>query len=372
LGLKTNFATYSFGSFADSIDQQPNGNLPPIYQDDIQESSQESVEFFLQSLIAMISRVMVPGPVSEDNMDDLDRHVKLFLSFVHQFECNRKPSAQRASVPGGKDIIVWLQKFNFITLLRLAEDIKLFDSLRLLWEGDGKGEGVLPLLKPLIRSLTGNWALHAARKFYEARALDRVGMSTLFGLENSHPDLAKNGAIAELLDSARTLFGEREDTLGGDLQDQDDNDDSTSSTHYKDVYMYQSYEGFADSFHSGDPVSCVAYPHIEGDQLQFFIMLKGEQGIVKLLPGEYECTKNGAAFFAWSIAASTSDAPFEFAPKGWKMRREQLNQHTKYFILLLPITLNDGRFVYYLITHTWEEMIANGGIVRPRVSCATY
>jgi hypothetical protein len=307
-----------------------------------------------------------------DDIDDVDRHVKLFLSFVHQFECNRKPSAHRVSVQGGKDIIVWLQKFNFITLLRLADDIKLFDSPRLLWDGGGKCEGVLPLIKPHIRSLTGNWAMNGAKKYYEVRALDRVGMTTVVGLDNTPMKCAKNAAIAELLDSARTLFGDREDTLFGDIHNQDDDAYSTSSSEYKDVYMYQSYDQFDRSFKSGDPVSCVAYSPNVGHELEFFIMLKGEQGIVQLSLGDFYCTKNGAAFFAWSKAASAANTPFELSPTGWKERRQQINHNTTYFILLLPIQLNDGRYVYYLITHTWEEMIENGSIVRPRVSCATY
>jgi hypothetical protein len=101
-------------------------------------------------------------------------------------------------------------------------------------------------------------------------------------------------------------------------------------------------------------------------------VLKGDNGIVNLERGDYICSQNGASFFSWLIATSPSVPPFELSDNGWLKRREQLNKNTKYFVVLCPITLDDGRFAYYLITHTWKEMIANGTIVRPRVSVAAY
>jgi hypothetical protein len=58
-----------------------------------------------------------------------------------------------------------------IKLLNLPAAMRIFGPLRLLWEGSGKGEGIIRFIKPLIHGLKKNWAVNALLKFMQRRSL---------------------------------------------------------------------------------------------------------------------------------------------------------------------------------------------------------
>jgi hypothetical protein len=91
-----------------------------------------------------------------------------------------------------------------------------------VWEGDGKGEGVLPLLKKHVRSLTGDWAYHAVEKYYKDRAIDRVAMMVLMEkIKVMYPNQMESvnqNVVQELLDVGSDIFGAHQDSLQEEVE----------------------------------------------------------------------------------------------------------------------------------------------------------
>jgi hypothetical protein len=173
---------------------QPSGP-PEIPDEEGAEAPLDLVEDIVISLVAMVSRLMVEGTIREEEAVDADRHIKIFLTCVEHFDrpvrdsakakaasasaAAAAPEATAAATPKGKiKKASWLSHYNFVNLLNLPDTLRRYGSLRLLWEGDGKGEGALRLLKPLIRGLKGKWAYNAALSYLKLRSIQRIMLSS--------------------------------------------------------------------------------------------------------------------------------------------------------------------------------------------------
>ena len=66
----------------------------------------------------------------------------------------------------------WVSKSNFLSLLNLPKQMRLYGPMRRYWEGGYRGEGLIQDLKPLIKNgLCLNWQVNTLKKFYNLRAL---------------------------------------------------------------------------------------------------------------------------------------------------------------------------------------------------------
>jgi hypothetical protein len=314
---------------------------------------------------------MCRGPITHDIAWDADRHIKMFLSYLHAFDQNKKTplaSPSTTTVNEMVDSIIWIIKFNFITILMIPRDMVRFGSLRLVWEGDGKAEGVLPDIKKVITSLAGdNWAFTAAEKFYKNRGLKRTGMALLNTMTNNGTE--KNAAIQDLLDIGSALFGLAKDGTGENTWDQ-----------YKEVYTYPTYDNAATLFHNReDPICIVTFKPGFDLVTNHAIILKGYNAMIPVSLENIVAEQNGACYFQWNLGTEQIDVPFDCNVEGWRAKQNALLQVVDHYGLLLPgyfrqeqMEVGDIQFDFYYITSEWLEMLGNKEMGLPRVIGATY
>lgn len=126
----------------------------------------------IQALHAMIALLMSrpPNKLQPDNVaDEASRRIKIFLTLFAR--CDR-----RFHTGADKDLFTWVSCPNFTTLLNVPRMIKLYGSLRDLWEGDFKGEGSIREIKPVVAKVgnKANWAVSALTKIHQNRGMTDI------------------------------------------------------------------------------------------------------------------------------------------------------------------------------------------------------
>jgi hypothetical protein len=156
------------------LQDQPEG-LPGIL--DPPGGTVNDAEMAVKTLVALISRIMQKEG-SEELADDIDRHTKLFLSYIDLLDKKMHTRSRQGQVGEEEDINkpIWLRNPNLVNLLSLANVMQKFGSLCDLWEGSAIGEGIIHWLKPLINGMhsVGNWAVCAMQKCYQLKAINII------------------------------------------------------------------------------------------------------------------------------------------------------------------------------------------------------
>ena len=66
----------------------------------------------------------------------------------------------------------WVKKSNYLSLLNIPTQMKLYGPMRLYWEGGYRGEGIIQEVKGIINhGLITGWQKHTMKRFYSYRAL---------------------------------------------------------------------------------------------------------------------------------------------------------------------------------------------------------
>lgn len=294
------------------------GGVPPILPP--RGGSVNSVKQVVVSLVAMVSRAMVEE-ASEEAVLDLERHVKIFLNVLENFD-----KGKRAHLARNTHLIADVS--NYICLLRVPENMKRFGPLRCLWEGSGMGEGILRRLKYLVSGLTGNWASNTLTRFLRRKAYELV----------------------------MGLFGFEED-------DEEDPDEESIRERYRTFHQYTDLTEITSSFNKGEPLSVIGLA--DG---QFGIIRKkfqrggvtNEASFIPIQRGQFSEEVCGAAYFHWECM---QPQPSNEHHVDWK-------SHIAHVCLLLPRLNGRGESAkdqtYYLITTKWLEMHADGHIKLPK------
>ena len=114
-----------------------------IYLDDVIECNTvglKELKMIFQSMYSMISRLMAKDVV---DIDELENHIKIFLSTCHFYEGEiGYPLNQK----GHRANPFWYNRSNFVSLLNLPEQIKKYGPLRYHWEGSR--ERFIQTIKP--------------------------------------------------------------------------------------------------------------------------------------------------------------------------------------------------------------------------------
>ena len=349
------------------ISQQPSGQPPPMYRSNNLNTPVSVIEQLIASFLCMVSRIMLSGLISPEEVFDVDRHIKLFLSNFKSFD--EYQQGPQAAISQGNCSSEWLTKYNFITLLNVPDCMGKFGSLRNLFEGDGKGEGALPILKEVITSVRGNWAYNVAKKYYQKRATKEVLATAL--VDQSHmcgelPDevrrLVKVAAsvlqIESMEDNERNVLNTegRGQALELNVQDSGSTSDARKNRRYKNYQSYKDRQEVHRKLLKSVPVSVVV--HRSG----YCAMLSGKK-MVALSCGVCQATVCAAAYFDWLLQDDPEDIPCKFF----------LEEVVAYGILL-PLSQDNGTNFpcYYLITSEWKEMLPSGMIGRPQLPGAVY
>jgi hypothetical protein len=159
----------------------------------------EVVQSLIASLLPMLSQIMLNGQLSEAQIVDAERHIKVFLSCVKNFNLYRTKQQK----------LLWASSYNFISLLNLPVLMRKYGSLRMLWEGGGKGEGALRLLKRLIvNGLKGTWAFCTALCYLKEKAMKYMLRASVDATEW---DTENRPTVKEMLKVARSIIGDEDD-----------------------------------------------------------------------------------------------------------------------------------------------------------------
>jgi len=123
----------------------------------------QNVVNVLNSMIRMISLLM-SDKMTDDTAIQCECSIKIYLSMVNKLD-NELPKEN-----GMKPC--WVSKSNFLSLLNLPKQMRLYGPMRRYWEGGYRGEGLIQDLKPLIKNgLCLNWQVNTLKFFYNLRAL---------------------------------------------------------------------------------------------------------------------------------------------------------------------------------------------------------
>ena len=113
----------------------------------IEENAQglQELKMIFQTLLAMLSRLMTDDYIDPENLED---YIKLFLSACHGYEkAIGFPKDQNNALMNPN----WYKKGNFVSLLNLPNQIKLYGPVRLHWEG--VKERYIHQIKPILTNI---------------------------------------------------------------------------------------------------------------------------------------------------------------------------------------------------------------------------
>lgn len=344
------------------------GGVPPILDGECIGIPFGILEHILVSLLAMVSRVMVTGPIESSHVDDAKRHIKIFLTCYERFDILRRGRTNETAGMrrSEKNTARWISNYNFVSLLNLPGTLQRYGSLRMLCEGDGKAEAGIQPLKKRINGLIGNWAHNAASSYQKERALQRVLTSLRRTMETT--DHSEDGESVEaMIDVIKRIVVQND----GEADDGEDNDDdeledqgdgrsranSNSNSRYKNYCTYENVQESTRLVNEGMVVSGV----VMNDGTYGIVIDGGD--ILQLRPEGQSRALCGAKYFKWITLGTT---------------RYSASQVSSYFLLLPRLTSSgfqkpqefDGYF--YMMTSDWKEMDENYELVRPRMMGAHY
>lgn len=140
-------------------------SIPPkrlfVFHSDVSEMA---MNMLTQLLHCIISRAMIGG-------EDIDRHVKLFLTQTNRIEQKMEKAASKSKKAASKstkrkqDLPLIIGRMNFISLLNLQATVNRYGPMRLLWELGPYGEGSIPSIKKLISSTQIGYAVPVSKKY---------------------------------------------------------------------------------------------------------------------------------------------------------------------------------------------------------------
>ena len=297
------------------------GEMPPSHTEEEVHAPSEVIEDILIFMVAMISRIMVQGRVSEIHAKDVERHIKLFLTVL---------TAAEKKYGSDSDITKrsWYSKCNFITLLNIPRDLLRYGSLRLLWEGDGKGEGCLRRIKPHVHSLKEGWAYHATRRFYEGDALNRVMHPVL--QQMGDPVNKTTGALRDMVSIGLERFTNMVEEPCS----------QQNRIERRQYVIYKNEDHARTNFYSGKPFSCVGF----SDRSMAMLVEGSTQQALKLVPvgNDPWQTVCQASYFEWTIAQNVTS-----------IREDQVIRHHVVFLPFEESGPNKNKF--YIVNSHWME-----------------
>jgi hypothetical protein len=261
--------------------------------------------------------------VTEESINDVDIHIKIFLQCFHRFDITMQK----------KDVETkpkWLTSYNFISLTNIPNILEQFGPVRNLWEGGGLGEKIIQLMKPTWFGFRKNWQVNMMDRLLKSMALSRIRKSDV------------------------TLISE---------EDEDDTDEAIKVNYsQKLVHVYKSEEDVNIRFLQHEPLSIVVTKDNNFACLLPFGIMK------ELNCSRYHHQKVGANYYVWRLGNVTN-----------KSSRPLSTQDVKHYCLLLPQLFPDtennlisSEKSYTLIDNEWNEISVDKTIKTPDFYVNSY
>lgn len=261
-----------------------------------------SIHQMLNALHVMLSSLMSPEYSSD--YEKIDVYVKVFLS-----------SAQRASrLVTGNDQW-WTKKGNFVSLLNLSRQIKLFGPIR--WYYEGVSERHIQLVKPYLVTNLRKTISYFLSKLTLIHSMKCIGW------------------------------------IKHQLKLNDD-DDASQRT-YKGYYRYHSLEDLYGQFHVGAPISAV---RMKNTALNIVFAVYGTPQEMHLAPIRFESAE------VVSISQSIPWSNCEILPIGQHIMssRDAIDSKIEAFCALVPqkIEGTDFQHKFACVFSDWDIIGKNG------------
>ena len=264
-----------------------------------------NVKNVIISMMRMISFIMI-DEVSDNEVTELEKCVKIYLAMTDIFDYNLKSNKQ--SDP------CWITKSNYMSLLNLPEQMKLFGPLIEFWEGGIRGEGIIQELKHLIRDgLKKNWQKNILKKAYNLQSYDQ-----LINVEPNH------------------------------------------KPYQQKMRMFFTYNAFTDivtSINNKEAMSIIIL-----NDLKYIIAVKVKEkkktNYVEIIKNEFVCHVMHQAYYKWTLNEDESIT----------IEQDKIRTYgillPYYYIMNKEVRYPDGA-IYTYVSYDWKESNLNGDHVHP-------
>ncbi|CAJ1946575.1 unnamed protein product [Cylindrotheca closterium] len=347
---------------------KPEEQWPDIVKPIASKASLIQVNHMIICWQVCMARVMsLDQNPTEGQVMDIDRHIKLFLSAVDEFDSTRRQQATTKD----KKVPVWRRKPNYIGLLNYQDTIRQMGPLSQLSELDYKGEASIKDIKRQIKNgLSGNWSYNAMRGYYCDKSYQYVmkdsAIDVAAQLQATKPGETKPAVLdsaSAMLDVATHIAGK---SLGG----------GTNNTETKTTFVprQKNYTRFKDEFTALERLNGIGDTILVSglvlDNHFYLILREGIRNCIEIKPIAFQKEVCGACYFSYG---KVDNAPTYDVPPVSKSSE---------FFLLLPFLRDNGKIPeddsnkFYLVTSKWREVtLADGDGYRlqlPIVPGATY
>jgi hypothetical protein len=266
--------------------------------------------------VAVVARIMQPVYTSR-HIDETERYILLFLSL--HLDLNK-----RCMKDGKRTKLETTANLN--SLLDLPEVMRRFGPLRMYWEGNWMGEGLLRVMKPLMTqgTHTPTFAAGVLSRFYQMRAV----------LLLQHHKASPTNDSSE--------------------DDNDGQDDFLSE--YERYYMNRRYtdlEEVSSLLRDQKPVSCLK---LTGDD-SVLVQIKGKRGVDKALLYKIELLDSEGELVdsTWFTKLNLLDSLY--APT---IAVSVLKTRVETYLYLLPHRATARKGFYYVVNREHKER--RGGV----------
>lgn len=349
--------------------------------------------------VALVARLLSHGGMTEEIISEIDDYVKEFLSAIKELDVRVRyrdlrptnPDAAGADAKEGKNEPWWLRS-NFMSLLNLVATIKAIGPLCNVWDGGGKAEKFIQLIKPHVpRGARDNL------KFY-SKILEKVFKLDLlqffeecymqiYGTTTPNSELV---ALRQELEGAVTDDQDEDpmDELTGDActsenQQSKDEWDCYSSVEdaqmskARTVHVYKKASVFNRAVAHGKPLLGVVIVERSGNESihKFFCVFRKPRKQFGWRRGTFDDT-NGTSFnglFYADLHFNAAVEDEEHCPKDLA----GIVEKSKMAALAIPLWYIIGKGKpasnkYCVITNWWKERQPNGRYELPRLDLSMY
>lgn len=298
--------------------EMPADKRPAIVKPIASNASLEEVENMVICWQVCVCRIMFlsQAPTSE-NIENIDRHIKIFLSSVHDFDRTR----WEQETGGGRNVPKWRMRPNYLGLLNIPSAIQEMGPIRMLSELDLKGEAHIKWIKNKINSgHVKDWAYNAMARYYCER-------SFRYTLKDCALDCQKRGST-----TGSSYMVKVASQMARRVEGDDEN-------HQKEFNTFSGQREAIESLQHNRFVSGV----VSEDRL--YLVVRGKR-YLEIKPAVYEKSVCGADYFAYVAVAPIANVAPAIGGK-------------EYFMLLPVLNGNGDRTTgsFYLITSAWREMV---------------
>ena len=351
---------------------------------------------------ALIARLMTHGGVDDEFIEETSLYVKEFLSTVREFDVRvrhadlNKPTSH---VSGLKATEAWWLKSNYMSLGNLLSMMWLLGPLVLWWDGGGKGERFIQLVKPHlkrgVREDAMNFFKRLIEKLFQLRQMD------LFELRYDLEKLLKEEATEEAIVEISELIIEIADCLLPDSstlnKQKQAGDSSASSEEEEEVEVTPREACFSTSQVHGMTKQRTIYTYRTAEKMKTAVRankpIAGVVEVVKLVGKtafEFKtvCRKPKREFGRYNVHFNDSNgvmfhgmwyAPIEVEEECHQSTKDfsEIQAAAKLSAVAIPLWYVVGKehpdaSKYCVITNWWKNRMSTGHYMLPSLDATLY